>query len=106
MDPGKLRHTVEIQEIAESYSPTGVASVWSTIATRKAAIKPTTAEEFMEGDRTGSVAPRTLLMRHYSGTLTPAERLLFKGRTYEIQSVMNVGERNRMMEVRCKEVTS
>ncbi len=106
MEPGKLRHTVEIQETADVYSPTGVASVWSTIAKRKAMIKPTTADEFMEGDRTGSVAPRTLVMRYYSGKLTPAERLLFAGRTYEIQSVANVDERKRMMEVRCKEVTS
>lgn len=106
MDPGKLRHTVEIQEQADTYSPTGVTTVWSTIAKRKAAIKPATAEEFLEANRTGSVAPRTLVMRYYSGTLTPAERLLFNGRTYEIQSVANMDERNRTMEVRCKEVTS
>ena len=106
MDSGKLRHTVEIQEQADTFSPTGVASVWSTIAKRKARIKPNTDDEFMEADRTGSVAPRTLVMRYYSGTLTPAQQLLFDGKTYGIQSVANVDERNRTMEVRCKEVTS
>ena len=62
MDTGKLRHTVEIQERVDTYAPDGVTPLWSTVATRKAAIKPATAEEFLEADRTGSVAPRTLVM--------------------------------------------
>jgi len=103
MQAGKLRTTITIEKVGTAVDANGdVAPTYTYIDKRKAWVRGLTGREFMAAQQTGSDVTNKVTMRYYEG-LTPEHRFLVDGRTLEILSVLNVDERNKTMDVMCKE---
>ena len=107
MKAGKLRHRVTIQKLDESQDGTGGirkgSSDWSDFATRWAAIEPLQGRELFIAQQVSAEVNIRLRLR-YLKNVTPRMRVLFDGREFDIKSVLNPGERNRELELLCKEL--
>ena len=109
MQAGRLRHRVTIERLTgERGDAGGISDEWQVIGTRWASVKPLTGREWGQ-----AAAANTRISQHLltgmtradtlTTTLTPRDRLRFKGRTLDIQAVMNTDERGQEMRIMCKE---
>ena len=98
------RHSVEIQHDAgESKDATGAPTEnWTKKYTVPAAIWPYRGKEFAADGRLISQGLTKIRMRYRSG-ITQAMRIVYDSRTFEIMSMVNVEERNIVLEFICKE---
>lgn len=104
MRAGDLRHRVILQRPIEIRGSdyADVQRTWQDVATLWASVEPLAGREFfvnreMQGELTARVRLR------YRAGVTPKMRLLYDGRVFEIQSVMNVGEDGVELELMCAE---
>lgn len=103
MQAGRLRHRVTIQNAVEARNAYGEAiKTWSTVATVYASVEPIRGREMFDAEQVQSEVTHRVRLRYRPG-LTSQMRLLFNGRMFEIQTVINVNERNREVQLMCKE---
>jgi len=106
LQAGDLRHVISIQQNRRTFDANGDPTTsWTTIATRRAEIKPFGG---VEQDNTGKYAGVThirMRLRYYAG-LTPAQRIVHDSRNFEIVSVVNVEEMNVAHEIVCREIVT
>jgi SPP1 family predicted phage head-tail adaptor len=106
MRPGKLRHRVTIQKIESVRKPGGtyepqpvdVATVWANII-------PKRGTERYQAQQIESELSHTIVLR-YRSDVTPQMKIKYGDRLFDIESVINVGERNRKMEIEAIEVVA
>jgi len=100
---GQLRHRVKIQSATQVQSASGeVTRTWTTDAVVWASVDPLTGREFIDAQQVSAGLSHRVRMRHRDG-VSPKMRIEHDGRTLQVESVMNVGERNRELELLCKE---
>jgi SPP1 family predicted phage head-tail adaptor len=98
---GKLRHRVEIQEFTTVIDDDGYPTEnWGTIATVWASVEPVSGKEYWAAAAVQAETTVKVTMRYRDG-ITTAHRLRFGGRVYDIKAVINVEERNRVLELMC-----
>lgn len=100
---GMLRHSIEWQQ--EQTTPDGMGGqtrAWATVATVRAFIKPTTGNERWHAMRTEANVTHRIFMR-YRSDLTPAMRIVYNGRAFQVKAVLNIEERNKWLEVHATE---
>lgn len=98
-----FRHQVTIQQNSGSKDDTGaVADNWTTFATTRAAINPWKAKERTTDDKQAMHALFNVRIRYISGVL-PSMRVVFGSRTFEILSIQDPEERNRVLNLTCRE---
>lgn len=103
LQAGKLRHTVSIQSASEAADAMGtLVPSWSTDATVRASITQVSGDESVTAGQEQATAKYKVVIRYYSG-LTTANRLLFGSRELNIDSISDIDERNRKMELMCSE---
>lgn len=113
MEPGKLRHRVQIQSATESRNSHGdVTRTWSTDSTVWASIGPLSGRELLFAQQVESRPTVRIRMRYISG-LTASKRLRHIQTetdesttvlgTYNIQSIQNLNERNHEIVCMCVE---
>ncbi len=108
MQIGPLRHRVELQQLgAETRDPTGgVTRPWATVVTRWAQIQPLRGSEKFEA---AQMEPRsTVKIRiRYHATIDSTWRVKWTVESvtkyYNINAVINIGEKNFAMELECTE---
>lgn len=102
MDAGSLRERITIQQAADNRNVLGEAvQTWSTYATRWASVEGMSSRELLQqGQMTMQVSHRVRL-RYVTG-LTPTMRLQWRGRTLEIISLLEHGNRTEH-ELLCQE---
>ena len=106
MDATKLRHRVSIQQVTEAKDTYGATTrTWATIATAWAAIEPIAGREYFYAQQVASSVSHRVTIRHRTG-ITPKMRIVHDSRTFEIESVRNLEERDRWLELMCSEVTT
>jgi SPP1 family predicted phage head-tail adaptor len=106
MRPGKLRHRVTLQKIESVRQPGGtyeeqlvdVATVWANII-------PKRGTERYQAQQIESELSHTIVLR-YRSDVTPQMKVKYGERLFDIESVINVGERNRKMEIEAIEVVA
>lgn len=105
---GSLRHKVTLESRTATKDATGQrAYTWSTLATVRAAIKTGFARE--SGTASGTVESKsTIITIRYSSTvaaLNSDDRVTDAntGTVYDIESVTNKNEENRILELTCTE---
>lgn len=104
MRAGGLRHWVTIQSATEARDAVGEPiKTWGTFATGWASIHPRTGTEPFQVQQFAPEATTEIAMRHLDG-VTEKMRVLFDTRTYDIQFVQNIGERDRKIVLFCKEL--
>jgi len=100
---GRLRHRVQIEaDTPTRASDGGDVEAWSTVATVWAGIEPLSGREYFTAQQTQSQVTHKITVRYFRG-LTAAHRIKYGSRTFQIEGVRNMGERNAKMELMAKE---
>lgn len=104
---GALRHRLTIQ--AENPTADGGggqgADPWAdpvTVATVWGRVEPLKGRERMQAMQLRGQVSHRVTIRHRPG-ITAQMRVLFDGRAFNIRAVVNVEERNRILELLCEE---
>ena len=102
MDAGTLRERVTVQQASESRNALGETVLsWATFAERWASVEGVSSRESLAyGQQQISVSHRVRL-RYLTG-LTQSMRLVWRGRTLEIVSLLEHGNRSEH-EIICQE---
>lgn len=107
INPGRLRHTVSIQRASSAQDASGHPSEdWSEIGQIKASIEPLTGVERTTGQQSIADVSHRIVMRYVPGVssgITPKDRILFGTRIFDLAAVLNLEERNLMLEIMAKE---
>lgn len=101
--PGRLRHRIDIQAVtktvdaigAEVITYTKVRTVWGSIVTKS-------GRELETGLQVAGNATVTIRIRYWP-TLTESHRFVHAGKTYNIDNINNVDQRNKILECSCVE---
>ncbi len=98
-----LRHRVELLASAIYEDDIGNQfTEWVTVARPWAAVEPLSGREYWAAAAVQAERTIKVILRYRPG-VTPAHRLVFKGRVFDIESVVNIEESNRWLELKCKE---
>lgn len=105
MNPGKLRHRVTLQEFVEQVDEYGtpIGSGWQDVCTVWAAVEPIQGREYILLQNTQSELTTRVRIRYRPG-IKPSMRVLYGGRVFDIQSVIDLEERHIELQLMCKEV--
>lgn len=100
---GALRHRLTIQ----AESPTADAGgghglAWSNVATVWGRVEPLSGGERLRAMQIESRVTHRITIRYRAG-VTAANRIAFANRIFNIRAVVNVEERNRILELLCEE---
>ena len=103
MRGGRLRHSVIIQTPTEVNDSHGQPiKTWATFATVYAAVEPISGREYFDAAQINSEITTKIIIRALSGVTTKM-RISYDSRLYNIQSIINVRERDREMHLICSE---
>jgi len=104
MHIGDLRRRITIQQqssIQDSYGEP--VNTWTDIATVWASVNPINGREFFAGMQVKSEITTRITIRYLS-TVKSSMRAIYRDITYDIQSVIDLNERHREMELMCREL--
>lgn len=107
MRAGLLRKTVVVQSTNESRTSSGaVANTWATHCTRRAAVEPISGKEYFDARAENANVTVKFRLRHDSltGLITPKMRVSYDSRYFDIESVINTGERDKEIILMCREL--
>jgi SPP1 family predicted phage head-tail adaptor len=100
---GKLRHRITIEETTETQDADGsVIENWSAFATVQSSIEPISGREYFAAQTTQADMTHRINLRYVAG-VKPKMRVKFGSRIFDILSVINVNERNRELQLMCRE---
>jgi SPP1 family predicted phage head-tail adaptor len=104
MNAGTLRHQIELQSFTSTPNGMGgFSQTWSTAATVRAAIWPTSATEQKRAAAPTMVGTHTIRIRYYSGLLA-SWRIKFGTRFFSIVSIIDKDEEHVQVDLLCREV--
>lgn len=106
MRVGRLRKRITIQKSTETQDSYGApVPTWQNYSSERWAevIQESMAESF-EGKRIID-QERVLFKTRYVSGVTPKMRVVYNSNDYDIESVENVGERNRFTHLLCRRTT-
>lgn len=105
MNPGDLRRRITIQQPSETKDSEGIVTVtWVDLATVWAAVEPLQGREFLSAQAVTS-EPITRIRIRYQAGIKPSMRAVYGTRIYDIQYVIDTGDRHRELQLMCREVT-
>ncbi len=101
---GRLRHRITIQEPVEGDKDSQGKPVitWTEVKEVWASIEPMRGKELYEVKQINTTTTHKVIIRYYSGLLTKY-RILFGERIFGIDNIINISERNILMELLCEE---
>jgi len=95
---------VTLQQMQEGYDEAGQPiEGWTDIATVWAGVEPLRGQEFMAAGAMGASLTTRIRIRYLQG-VTPAMRVLYGTRAYNINAVIDPEERHREMQLMCTEL--
>jgi SPP1 family predicted phage head-tail adaptor len=104
---GDLRHIISLQH--QTKTPDGIGgftTTWTDAATGIfAAIWPVSAKEQVQSEQMTMTVTHRIRMR-YRRVLKPDWRAKYGNRYFSIVSIINQNEKNKMLELLCREVKS
>lgn len=104
---GKMRFRVDLQRVTQTVDSVGQPQeAWATLATVWANIETPNpigaGREFTVADALAADVTTSVVMR-YVVKLTPKDRIVYGTREFEIISLVNTDERNRILTAYCRE---
>ena len=101
---GQLRHRITLQSVSTTPDSSGDrVEAFATFATVWARVEPLTGREQFIAQQIQSETNYRVEIRYRAGVVATM-RVLFGGRTFEVVSVLNVGERNSDLHLMCREL--
>ena len=102
LDPGRLRERVTIQQATESRNSLGeVTQAWSTFVERWASVEGLSGREVLLSGQQQTEVTHRVRMRYVEG-MTQQMRILWRGRVFEITSLLEHANRTEH-ELLCTE---
>ena len=99
----RIRHRLILQqELKTPDSAGGFVRTWQDITDLWAEITPLNGKEKFFSERLQSALTHRVFIRYRSG-ITTENRLVFNGRALNIRSVMNIDEKNAVLELLVEE---
>lgn len=96
---GRLRHKGEIQSETKSRDAFGGESVsWSKVADVWAEVRPVSAKEMLSGAQITQDVTHVIRFRPLSTDVTPSMRFRWNGRSFNFTQVLNIQERDILVE--------
>lgn len=103
MKPGTLRQRIIIQTSTTTTDGSGISTEsWTTFATVWASVEPLTMREMLSAAATDSKIDTRFIIRYRSGVL-PTMRISYDSKYYNITQIINVGERDRELQLLASE---
>jgi SPP1 family predicted phage head-tail adaptor len=103
MNAGSLRHRVTIQQKAIGVDAFGGATeTWTDVVTVWAAVEPMQGRELANA-QTVSAETTTKITMRYRPWVIPANRIVFEGKYYNLQSVVDPGMQHRELIIMASE---
>lgn len=103
INPGRLNRRIDIYRYGEIETSLGASkTVLKKAASVWAELRPVRGTEFLEYYREANALQYKITMRWQQG-LTEKDVLVFQGRQFEINSIINIMEGKSYMEVYCTE---
>ncbi len=104
MRTGKLRHFVEIHAFTVVEDDIGnQIETWAKVAEAWAAIEPLKGDERWAAAYAQATTTHRVTMRPPGVNVHPSNRLVFNGRVFEIEAVLDIEERGRELQLMCVE---
>ena len=108
IDSGKLRHRISFQQYDGTVDQYGDVrddedENWVTVKTVWAGIYPVAGREFYEAEQNQSEVTHNIYCRYFDG-ISPAMRILHKGKIYQIISVLDWELRHQSCQIKAKEL--
>ena len=97
---GRLRHKIFIEQATETEdSYGGIVSTWSTLITCRAAVEPLMGREYFAALQVNAERNMKFRIRYSNlvATATTKMRVKYDGRYFDVQSIMNIEERDHTM---------
>ena len=105
MEAGRLRHRVTLQEKVVTRNTFGEEEItWTDIDTVWGSVEPMRGREFMEGRQIEAEVTTRIRIRYYPDGIEPEDRVVYGSITYDILAIIHVFERNREMQLMCREI--
>lgn len=107
MRAGPMRHRVTIQESTDTQDAYGEPiESWAAYAVRWAQVEPLRGAERFEAQRLNPDLAYRVRLRHDStiDAVTPKMRISWDSRTLRIHEVINIGARDREVQLICSEL--
>lgn len=103
MRAGRLRHRLELQQAETVQDEFGQPiKTWVTRKTVWGAIEPLSGKEYFSQSAMQNEAKVRIVIRSHPD-IDSDWRILARGKTYAIESVLNLDERDRQMTIMCLE---
>ncbi len=103
MRAGPLRCRITVEAPVETQGSDGsTVTTWETFAAAWATVEPLIGREYFAQQREQATISHKIRMR-YQPEITHKMRIAWGTRIFEIESVLNVGERNREIVLMCSE---
>lgn len=103
VNAGRLKKRIEVWRYVETETELGdTRTELKKVREVYAELKPTRGTEFLEYYREANALQFKVTMRYIEG-LTEKDVLVYKGRQFEINSIINILEENAYLEVYCTE---
>ncbi len=100
---GQLKRKISIQSATKVQDDFGEETeTWATDATMWASIQSVSGGEGITGNQINPEVTHKIMMRYRAG-VTPANRVLYGTRVFDINVVRNIFEENRWLELLCRE---
>jgi len=100
---GQLKRKIIIQTATKVQDDFGEETeTWANTATMWASIQPVSGSEGITGNQINPEVTHKIMMRYRAG-VTPANRVLYGTRVFDINVVRNIFEENRWLELLCRE---
>jgi SPP1 family predicted phage head-tail adaptor len=107
MRAGLLRELVTVQQRISTQDPYGQAvDAWSEVAKTWASVQPLRGNERFTAAQTKAAIDTKVTMRFRNDVMPGRNRILFGARVLDVESVINIDERDRTIEILCKEAQS
>jgi SPP1 family predicted phage head-tail adaptor len=104
MDAGQLNKKIYIQQQTQDQNEYGEQeTIWTTIATVYAKIKPLVGKEFIAAQQISTNITHDITTR-YLRCVKPKMRVLYNDRYFDILSVINPDEKREWLYLKCREV--
>ncbi len=104
MDAGKLDKKIYIQVRTEDQDTFGEPNtIWATVATTYANIKPLVGKEFFAAQQDKSQISHDVTIRYLRG-IKPKMRVSYIDRLFEIHAVIDFEEKREWLFLKCREV--
>lgn len=99
----KRDQLVTIEEFTPANDLEAIPASWSEFAAAWAAIVPLSGSEYLRAQQMQSTSSHRIRTEFVAG-VNPRMRIVYGARVFNVQSVVNVEERNRELEWMCTEV--